>query len=47
MQSTFVRLNAAHREILQRQATAEGCSLSDLIRRAVIVQYKLPTGKEA
>lgn len=44
MQATFVKLDEAHRRILQERARGEGCSMSDLIRRATILHFHLPTG---
>jgi len=43
MQGTFVKLEERHREALQERARAEGCTMSDLIRRATIQFFDLPT----
>ena len=39
---TAVRLNPGWREILDELAARDGCSVSDMIRRALIREYRLP-----
>lgn len=41
--SRHLRLNQLHDDALQRIARQEGCSVSDLLRRAAIQVFSLPT----
>lgn len=41
-QSTFIRLDPGWKEILSEIAEQDGCSLSDVIRKALIREYRLP-----
>lgn len=43
MKPTFVKLEPRHKEILKGIAQRDGCTISDVIRRALIREYHLPT----
>lgn len=46
MRPVYVKFEERHHRILQQRARDEGCSMSDLIRRATIGLFHLPTRSE-
>ena len=44
MRPVYVKFAESHHRILRQKARDEGCSISDLVRRATIGLFHLPTG---